>query len=451
MIINLFDSLTKKTIKTLNDNINIYNCGITPYKQSHIGNLRPAIITNIIENIYKQYKYQCQSISNITDIAWSEELQSINQQMELLTKENYVLFMHIHWKTYIKTLIQVINNIPKIYPASNFIKQNIEHIKKIQEQNYTITKEDGIYLDIDKCNIDTTKLINKGKRIKQFTIWRNKKNSIFQEKEFNGIPGWHIECFSIINSVAQTQKNNYKLEIHIGGIDLMDIHHNCEIIHHYAEYKNYKLAKIWLHINSLLVDGEKMSKRLNNIITLEEILKKINISEFMILILSTHYQKTININNSNIQLAKNRFKKIVKNFLTKIITYKKIINIYNLINYIDHIKNSNHKYKENIKILEDTLLINNLNTTQAIMFLQTCNITCEQDIYNFYIIDNILNTQILCTIINSIKENLHEQYLYNKKQHYTQKKDSKNEKIIDKAIEKKIGIQIKINNIEVII
>ena len=247
--------------------------------------------------------------------------------------------------------------------------------------------------------------MNKGIRIKSFAIWKNQEKEFFKD---SGMPGWHIECFSIINSSFSKQENGYMLEIHAGGIDLLDIHNNCEIIHYYLENKDYMLSKIWLHIHLVLLDNKKISKRYGNIISLNEMLDKMSISAFMILMLGTSYQKNININNSSILQAQNRYKKIVKNFLHQVILLYDISNSYTLLNFINEIVNTSSK--NNVKIIEETELNNNLNTVRAINMLQSIKIKNRNHINDFYTIDSVLNTQILQSIYKSLITNIDKEY-----------------------------------------
>ena len=87
MIIKLFDSLNKKYKITLENNINIYTCGVTPYRETHIGNLRVPIVINVIENIYACYGFKCNHISNITDIGYIEDSEEASKQIAEYVKK----------------------------------------------------------------------------------------------------------------------------------------------------------------------------------------------------------------------------------------------------------------------------------------------------------------------------------------------------------------------------
>jgi cysteinyl-tRNA synthetase len=64
-----------------------------------------------------------------------------------------------------------------------------------------------------------------------------------------------------------------QFDIHTGGIDHIPIHHENEI----AQAQGFAgciPANFWMHVNFLTVDGGKMSKSLNNLFTLQDLLDR---------------------------------------------------------------------------------------------------------------------------------------------------------------------------------
>jgi len=99
-----------------------------------------------------------------------------------------------------------------------------------------------------------------------FTLWKNSKpgEPVWQSPWGEGRPGWHTEC------VVMSQKYlGETFDIHGGGIDLIFPHHENELAQ--AEALSGKpLANYWMHNGFLNIDGEKMSKSLNNYIGVED-------------------------------------------------------------------------------------------------------------------------------------------------------------------------------------
>ena len=75
-------------------------------------------------------------------------------------------------------------------------------------------------------------------------------------------PGWHIEC-----SLMSSKISANLFDIHT-GIDLIFPHHeNDRAI---RSCQRGKIVNYWLHNEFLMIDGQKMSKSLNNVYTLKE-------------------------------------------------------------------------------------------------------------------------------------------------------------------------------------
>ncbi len=86
-----------------------------------------------------------------------------------------------------------------------------------------------------------------------------------------------------------------EFDIHGGGIDLIFPHHENEIAQAEAS-RNIKLVNYWMHNGYLNIDGEKMSKSLDNFFTARDILKKYDAETIRFFFLSKHYRSPIDFN-----------------------------------------------------------------------------------------------------------------------------------------------------------
>ena len=113
-----------------------------------------------------------------------------------------------------------------------------------------------------------------------------------------GRPGWHIECSAM---------NSYHLgthfDIHGGGSDLIFPHHENEIAQstsaHDGPYVNY-----WMHTGMVTVEQEKMSKSLNNFLTLREMLQQYDGEVLRLFYMTGHYRKPLNFSRGNVDPAR---------------------------------------------------------------------------------------------------------------------------------------------------
>src|SRR5207253_1689375 len=74
-----------------------------------------------------------------------------------------------------------------------------------------------------------------------------------------GRPGWHIEC-----SAMAWKHLGEQFDIHGGGIDLVFPHHENELAQSCCAFHSGRMANIWMHNGFLQVEGDKMSKTLDD-------------------------------------------------------------------------------------------------------------------------------------------------------------------------------------------
>ena len=100
-----------------------------------------------------------------------------------------------------------------------------------------------------------------------FTLWKRTTEGIQWDSPWGkGRPGWHTECVTMIHDHLGPI-----IDIHGGGSDLKFPHHENEIAQSEA-IVHTPLANFWMHNGRLMMDEEKMSKSLGNVILLKDFL-----------------------------------------------------------------------------------------------------------------------------------------------------------------------------------
>jgi cysteinyl-tRNA synthetase len=90
-------------------------------------------------------------------------------------------------------------------------------------------------------------------------------------------------------------------DIHGGGDDLAFPHHENERAEAVGAGKRF--ARYWVHNAMVQVEGEKMSKSLGNFTTLADVLDNYDPRALRLLVLQTHYRKTMEINGPALDQA----------------------------------------------------------------------------------------------------------------------------------------------------
>ena len=338
MKLKLFNTLTRRKeafIPISSEEVKIYSCGPTVYNYMHIGNLRTFFFEDILIRVLMYDGYNIKYVMNITDIG---HLVSDNDEgedkMEQSAKESGKDVKEIagYYTSVFMKDIELLNIIPPaFYPkATEYIKEQIEMIKCLEEKGFTYITSDGVYYDTSKfpdygkmAKLDI-KGLQEGARIEfseekknitDFALWKfspkdEKRLSEWESPWGTGFPGWHIECSAMSKAILGNH-----LDIHCGGIDHIPVHHTNEIAQSEA-CNGEKFVNYWLHGEFLDMGNEKMSKSLGNFITLQTLIDKgYSPMEYRYFLLMAHYRKKLKFSLEALDSAASGYKNLSQKIL----------------------------------------------------------------------------------------------------------------------------------------
>jgi cysteinyl-tRNA synthetase len=119
-----------------------------------------------------------------------------------------------------------------------------------------------------------------------FALWKGSKpgEPTWTSPWGDGRPGWHIEC-----SAMSRKYLGKTFDIHGGGKDLIFPHHENEIAQSEGA-TGQSFAMNWIHHGFVTIKDEKMSKSLNNFLTIREVLEDNHPEVLRFFVFSTHYR-----------------------------------------------------------------------------------------------------------------------------------------------------------------
>jgi len=335
-------SRTKEIFVPIDYNqVKIYTCGPTVYNYAHIGNLRSYIFPDILKKLLKFLNYNVKHIINITDVGHlTSDSDTGDDKVEkeaLKQGKSAWEISKFFAKCFIED-IQLLNiELPtKFTYATEYIKEQINMIKILEEKGYTYKTDDGIYFDTSKFS-DYGKLAKlnlegleegirvdfKDKRNKtDFALWKLTPKGQKRQMEWDspwgrGFPGWHIECSAMIFAELGSH-----IDIHTGGTDHISVHHTNEIAQSEC-VSGEKFVNYWLHGAFLVLDkNQRMGKSQGNFVGLRELIKDNFLTmSFRYLALNTHYRHFLTFSYDILKSAQTSYlnlKKIIKNDLEEI-------------------------------------------------------------------------------------------------------------------------------------
>ncbi|MBS3138368.1 cysteine--tRNA ligase [Candidatus Woesearchaeota archaeon] len=314
----LFNTLTHKIqpFKPIEPKkIKMYVCGVTVYDYAHIGHAKSYIQFDVIVRYLRFRGFDVFYVQNFTDID-DKIINRANAE-----KRKWDELAQYYEKTYLDDMKQLnVTSVSKLVKATEHITEMIDQIKRLQKKNIAYEIDDGVYFDVSKFS-DYGKLSRqKLEELQQhrvepnpqkrnhgdFALWKKYKpgEPFWNSPWGKGRPGWHIECSAMGEKHLGTT-----YDIHGGGIDLIFPHHEAEIAQIEA-ITNKPFVRYWMHNGFLLINNEKMSKSLNNFITIRDALGKWGAMAVRFLFATSHYRSPINFTETSMASAKAGFEKL---------------------------------------------------------------------------------------------------------------------------------------------
>lgn len=312
MALQIHNSMSRKKepFQTIEPGVvRMYVCGPTVYDSAHVGHAMSAVVFDIIRRYLEYRGYQVRHIMNYTDV----EDKVIRRANELGLEP--MKLAHRYIEEY-DQLLKDLNILPAVeYPkASEEIDPIIEMIVQLIDKGFAYEIDGDVYFRVDRDE-DYGRLsgrqleeMRSGTRLEvderkenaaDFALWKAAKEGepAWESPWGPGRPGWHIECSAMSLGYLGEQ-----IDIHGGGNDLLFPHHENEIAQT-ESLTDKPFASYWVHNGMLKLRGEKMSKSLGNLVTVEAFLQDHEADAFRMMVLRSHYRSPLTFDQESIEQA----------------------------------------------------------------------------------------------------------------------------------------------------
>jgi cysteinyl-tRNA synthetase len=320
--LKLTNSLTrqKELFKPLNSKkITMYACGPTVYANPHVGNARTLVVFDTLYRLLKMIYGNVNYVRNITDV--DDKIIEASRKNNKSIKEITNSITEIFHNDCMSLNCELPTKEPK---ATEHIKEMIIMTQSLIKKKFAYENKGHVYFSVDSYK-NYGKLSNKnldelksGSRIEisklkknpmDFVLWKpsEEKDPGWESPWGRGRPGWHLEC-----SVMSEKYLGKNFDIHGGGLDLIFPHHENEIAQSCCNNSSKHFANYWVHNGFVTINKEKMSKSLNNIVTISKAVKKYSGQVVRLALLSAHYSQPLNWNDELLENQKATIEKWYK-------------------------------------------------------------------------------------------------------------------------------------------
>ncbi len=289
--------------------VRMYVCGPTVYAKAHVGHAMSALVFDIIKRYLIYRGYDVKHVMNFTDV----DDKIIARAAQLGTDPFLLAQGYIHdFEEHLKAL----NILPAtVNPRATLEMPNIlRMVQDLIEKGFAYETGGDVYFRVEKMKgygkLSGRRLedMQAGARIEvderkenpmDFALWKAAKpgEPAWDSPWGKGRPGWHIEC-----SAMSLTHLGEELDIHGGGNDLIFPHHENEIAQS-ESLTNKPFARYWIHNGMLQLSGEKMSKSLGNLVTIEDFLASHAGDALRMMVLNSSYRSPLTFNDEVIGQA----------------------------------------------------------------------------------------------------------------------------------------------------
>ncbi len=327
----LYDTQSRqlKDIDVTQEQIRMYCCGPTVYRDVHVGNLRTFLLSDLIARVVRLNGSQPYLIQNITDVGhMSDDLINDDKMLSQAKLEKVDPFeIARKYEAGFHADLAALNIQPAAaYPrASECIEMMLSFIKKLVDLDFAyIGSDKTVYFSAQKFAsygaISGNKLdsLKPGHRYEyteegakkyhaDWALWKaagDRTEMVWDSPWGMGFPGWHIEC-----SAMSLELLSGHVDIHVGGIDLRFPHHENERAQSNALI-NEEAVDLWVHGEHLLFEGRKMSKSSGNVVLLNDVIKRgIDPLAIRLCFLENKYRSQMDLTWNSIEAAHETLKR----------------------------------------------------------------------------------------------------------------------------------------------
>jgi cysteinyl-tRNA synthetase len=305
MTVRLYDTSTRGLVELPAPpaKVGMYVCGPTVYQRAHIGNAVPFVIFAWLRNWLRERGYDVTYVHNITDV---------NDKIYEAAPGASAARARDATRWYLEDTESFGLEMPDAQPlATETIPEIVSLVEELVAGGHAYEAGGDVYFRVssfptygalsgqrpDQLEDDDPSPLKEDPR--DFALWKATKegeDTSWASPWGLGRPGWHIECSAMAEKTLGPE-----FLIHGGGLDLVFPHHENERAQSQAVGRPF--ARIWMHNGLLRFVGEKMSKSVGNVASIQDVISEWGRDTALLFLMTGHWRKPLEFSQETMTAA----------------------------------------------------------------------------------------------------------------------------------------------------
>jgi len=313
----LFDTMSgrKEVFRPLRPPVvTMFACGPTVQSRMHLGHARTYIFYDALARYLGHLGYDVTFLMNITDIDETITKAALKVHAEPIGFARRMSSLFLNDLRRLKVV-----SVTRFEPVSKHVDRMVAQIQSLLDKGFAYRAGGWVYFDTSRfrrwgrlshqsnrdLSLRPLELSPAKRTLTDFGLWRPEElvEGRWRSPFGLGSPGWHIQDTAVTLPILGPQ-----YDIHGGAYELIYPHHEAEIAQAESLTGVHPLVRYWVHTGLLNMEGQKMSKSLGNVITVEEALRVYSADELRFYFLSVHYRKEMGL--SGLKTAQGRLREM---------------------------------------------------------------------------------------------------------------------------------------------
>ncbi len=300
----VYDSMTRQVRRfapIAPPRVGLYVCGLTPYAPAHIGHGRTFVVFDVVVRALRRWGYRVfyvQNVTNLDDKLIARAAAEEDDPLELAQR---------HFAGYLRSMDRLGVRSVNYYPfATDYIPEILAQVRELIDRKVAYVAKDGsVYFEVAKfprfgaLSGQNVSALQPGARVEvderkrspeDFVIWKaaTPGEPSWESPWGPGRPGWHIEDTAMTGRLLGA-----RYDLHGAGLDLIFPHHEAEIAISESATGEVPMVNYWMHSGFVTMTGEKMSKSIGNVASLEESIDEYGAGVLRFYYLNAHYRSPV--------------------------------------------------------------------------------------------------------------------------------------------------------------